>query len=191
MASRPVVYLAGPEVFLPDADEIGMRKIAICAAHGLDARYPVEPIRALGDLSALSGEERAVRFFDALVEQLDTCAAVLANLTPFRGPSADVGTAWEVGYAYGRGVPVFAYTNALDHYFTRVTPDGLFIEDFDLADNLMLEGASRRSGGSVVRVDGGSDPVDRLRKVHGFEACVRRAATHFESGAAGGHHPAA
>ena len=31
----------------------------------------------------------------------------------------------------------------------------------------------------IVRVDGGSDPVARLRKLHGFEAAVRRAAAHF------------
>jgi nucleoside 2-deoxyribosyltransferase len=179
MAAAPVVYLAGPEVFLPDAAEIGERKIALCRQHGLDAVFPLEPIRALGDLTHMTGEERAVRFFDALVSQLETCAAVIANLTPFRGPSADVGTAWEVGYAWGRGVPVFGYTNALDHYFARVTPDGLVVEDFDLADNLMLEGATRRSGGGIVRVDGGSDPVDRLRKLHGFEAALRRTAAHF------------
>jgi nucleoside 2-deoxyribosyltransferase len=179
MAAPPVVYLAGPEVFLPDAEEIGRYKVQACAEHGLDARYPLEPIAGLGDLTAVAGPDRAVRLFDALVAQLDGCDAVIANLTPFRGPSADVGTAWELGYAAGRGVPVFAYTNTLEHYFSRVTPDGLHVEDFDLADNLMLEGAVRRSGGEVVRVHGGSDPVERVRKLHGFDATVKATATYF------------
>jgi nucleoside 2-deoxyribosyltransferase len=179
MDTRPVVYLAGPEVFLPDAEEIGRRKAAICDQHHLDARYPLEPIAELGDLTGVDGPERAVHFFDALVTQLDACDAVVANLTPFRGPSADVGTAWELGYAAGRGLPLFAYTNTLEHYFTRVTPDGLMVEDFDLADNLMLEGAVRRRGGEVIRVHGGPDPIDRLRRLHGFEEAVKAVAAHF------------
>lgn len=182
MPSSPVVYLAGPEVFLPDAAELGRTKVALCATHGLDARYPLEPIAELGDLTSVPGPERAVHLFDALVAQLDGCDAVIANLTPFRGPSADVGTAWELGYAAGRGLPVFGYTNTLDHYFARVSPDGLEVEDLDLADNLMLEGAVRRSGGEVIRVDGGSDPVDRLRKLHGFEAAVKAAAARLGNG---------
>jgi nucleoside 2-deoxyribosyltransferase len=179
MAATPVVYLAGPEVFLPDAEDIGRRKVEVCADYGLDARYPLAPIAELGDLATMPGPQRAVHLFDALVAQLDACDAVIANLTPFRGPSADVGTAWELGYAAGRGLPVFGYTNTLEHYFTRVTPDGLVVEDFDLADNLMLEGAVRRSGGEVVRVHGGADPIDRLRKLHGFAAAVKATATHY------------
>jgi nucleoside 2-deoxyribosyltransferase len=173
-----VVYLAGPEVFLPDAEKIGRAKIEICADYGLAARFPLEPITDLHD-PAVTGPDRAVRLFDALVAQLDGCDAVIANLTPFRGPSADVGTAWELGYAAGRGLPVFAYTNTLEHYFARVTPDGLVVEDFDLADNLMLEGSVRRSGGDVVRVHGGSDVVERLRKLHGFDAAAKATAAHF------------
>ena len=182
MADAPVVYLAGPEVFLPDAEELGKLKVDICRQHGLDARYPIDPVAALGDQGNLSGPERAVRLFDALIGQLDGAHAVVANLTPFRGPSADVGTAWELGYAAGRGLPVFAYTNTLEHYFTRVTPDGLVVEDFDLADNLMLEGAVRRSGGEVVRVHGGPDMVDRIRKLHGFDIAVKATAKHFGLG---------
>jgi nucleoside 2-deoxyribosyltransferase len=147
----------------------------VCARYGLDGRYPLD---ADVDATALP-EARAWALFDAMVEMLDRCDGVIANLTPFRGPSADVGTAWELGYAAGRGLPVFAYTAALAHYGARVTPDGLMIEDFDLADNLMLEGAVRRHGGEIVRVDGGDDPVGRLRHLDGFEAAVVRAAAHF------------
>lgn len=114
--------------------------------------------------------------------QLDEADAVIANLTPFRGPSADVGTAWELGYAAGRGLPVFAYTGALDHYGARVRVDGLLIEDFDLADNLMLDGAVRRSGGAIIRVDGGADPVERLRSLEGFDTAVLAAVRHFGVG---------
>ena len=36
------IYLAGPDVFLPDAVEIGRRKAAICARHGLSGLYPLD-----------------------------------------------------------------------------------------------------------------------------------------------------
>jgi nucleoside 2-deoxyribosyltransferase len=36
------VYLAGPDVFLPDAIEIGRRKVELCARHGLTGLYPLD-----------------------------------------------------------------------------------------------------------------------------------------------------
>jgi nucleoside 2-deoxyribosyltransferase len=36
------IYLAGPDVFLPDAIEIGRRKAAICARHGVHGLYPLD-----------------------------------------------------------------------------------------------------------------------------------------------------
>ena len=168
------MYLAGPEVFLPDAADIGRRKLDVCRRHGLAGWFPLD-----ADVAGAEGTALAWALFDAMVDVLDACHAVIANLTPFRGPSADVGTVWELGYAAGRGLPVFGYTADPAHYGARVTPDGLTVEDFDLADNLMLEGAVRRAGGAIVRVDGGADPVARLRHLDGFEACVAAAAAHL------------
>ena len=34
---------------------------------------------------------------------MDAADAIIANLTPFRGPSADAGTVYELGYMAGRG----------------------------------------------------------------------------------------
>jgi len=79
------IYLAGPDVFLPDGVEIGRKKAAICA------RY----------LIIFKGNE-------AMMEAAD---AIIANLTPFRGPSADAGTVYELGYMAGRGKLCFAYSN--------------------------------------------------------------------------------
>ena len=38
----PRIYLAGPEVFLPDAQAMGARKAALCAAHGLEGVFPLD-----------------------------------------------------------------------------------------------------------------------------------------------------
>lgn len=149
----PRVYLAGPDVFLPEAAEVAAAKQAVCARLGLVGVHPFDAEVALDDVAG-RGEARGLALHDALVDQLDTCDAGIANLTPFRGPSADVGTALEVGYLVGRGRPVVGYTNVASHYAERVEADGLAVEDHDLADNLMLEGAVRRSSGiAVVRAD--------------------------------------
>ena len=36
------IYLAGPEVFLPDALAIGRRKRDICERHGVTGLYPLD-----------------------------------------------------------------------------------------------------------------------------------------------------
>ncbi len=36
------IYLAGPDVFLPDAVDIGRRKVQLCARHGLAGLYPLD-----------------------------------------------------------------------------------------------------------------------------------------------------
>src|SRR5258708_1028231 len=38
----PAAYLAGPEVFLPDAAEIGRRKKELCRRHGFEGLYPLD-----------------------------------------------------------------------------------------------------------------------------------------------------
>ncbi|MDQ1432008.1 MAG: hypothetical protein QOF40_2610 [Actinomycetota bacterium] len=164
------VYLAGPDVFLPESAEIGRRKQAICAAHGLLGLYPGEGI----DLTELPTSEHARALFEGCVQMMNRCVAGLANLTPFRGPSADVGTAFEMGYLFGRGFPVFGYTSHVDDYAARVRDEEQMIEAFGLADNLMLEGPMMRRALTVVRVaEEGPSPTAALGA---FDVTVRLAA---------------
>ena len=51
---------------------------------------------------------------------MDAADAIIANLTPFRGPSADAGTVYELGYMAGRGKLLFAYSNDPAAYPERV-----------------------------------------------------------------------
>lgn len=157
------VYLAGPEVFLPNAREILDRKIELTREAGL---APVSP----GDLEIpqLPDKHELGLAISAIDERLMLSAdAIIANLTPFRGIAADTGTVFELGFMCGRGKAAFSYTNvATDHYQRtldyyggkvehdaagrRRGPDGLSLEDFDMIDNLMLHGGVERRGGSVV-----------------------------------------
>lgn len=146
------MYLAGPEVFHPQAVALGQARKAVCARYSLDGVFPLDGAPPMADLDDSAGRRRlALALFDTCIDHLGSCAGVIANLTPFRGPSADVGTAVELGWAHARGLPVFAYTNHPDDYSARVVPDGLVVEDYGLADNLMCEGLVERSGGVVVR----------------------------------------
>ncbi len=50
--------------------------------------------------------------FRADIAMMEACDVIIANLTPFRGPSADAGTLTEIGWFLGRGKPVFGYSNS-------------------------------------------------------------------------------
>jgi nucleoside 2-deoxyribosyltransferase len=158
------MYLAGPEVFLPNSAEIGAAKKAICKDHGFVGRYP-------GDLP---GEANPELIFRALVEMMEGSELVVANMTPFRGVSIDAGTAMEIGFMYARGRPVFGYTNVTEDYAARVHPDGMDVELFGLSDNLMCVAPSLELGAPVVRRR--TRESERFTDMRGFEECVRQAA---------------
>lgn len=180
-------YLAGPEVFLPNAREILDCKIALTRSYGFT---PVSP----GDLSVPQTETRRQRglAISALNEKLMSSAdLIIANLTPFRGVAADVGTAFELGFMCARGCPAFAFSNCAENHFERVSrlyggevhlgpdgrhrgPDGLALENFDMADNLMLDGGIAARGGVIVTR---KVSVDQLfTDLSAFEECLGLAA---------------
>jgi nucleoside 2-deoxyribosyltransferase len=185
--TRPRIYLAGPEVFLPDPMAAGRRKQALCETYGFTGCYPLD---AQLDLAGLPKAEAARRISLANEALMRTCDLLIANCTPFRGVSMDVGTAFEVGYMRALGRPVLGYTNTpldlsersamgrarIDLPFDS-DADGVEIEDFGLAENLMIEIAITESGGTLVRtaVPAGAEMTD----LAGFEACLAQAKAIF------------
>jgi len=158
---RPRIYLAGPEVFLPEARAVGAEKCGLAAEVGLEGAFPLD---AQLDLAALPPAEQARRISQANEGLMRSCDGIIANLTPFRGVSMDSGTAFEVGFMQALGRPLAGYTNVTADYAERarafqargpLTADSdrpdLEIEDFGLAENLMIEVAILASGGRVVR----------------------------------------
>ena len=144
--SIPRVYLAGPDVFFVDALHLARKRQDFLAGLGMEGVFPLDTQQAGQNLPT-----DAHTIFKANRELIDSCHAVLANVSPFRGPSADVGTAWEMGYASGQGKPVVAYSDDLSVYRDKVfrggwssapaearDKDGNEIEDFGGTDNLML-----------------------------------------------------
>lgn len=182
------VYLAGPEVFLPNARAVLDEKIQLTRRYGFT---PVSP----GDLEIPKTATRKARglAISAIDERLMSGAdLIIANLTPFRGVAADVGTAFELGFMCARGCPAYAFTNTTRDHFARVRdyyngvileddqgrprgPDGLAVEDFDMVDNLMLHGGVEARGGVVVVREVETDRL--FLDLGAFEECLAIAAT--------------
>ncbi|MCR8956219.1 nucleoside 2-deoxyribosyltransferase [Variovorax sp. S2] len=98
--SRPRIYLAGPDVFRPDARDHFVRLAAACEALGLAALLPAD-----GN-EELSAEAPEKRIYEANMLRLRGADGVVANLACFRGLEPDSGTVFEVGAAVALGIPV-------------------------------------------------------------------------------------
>lgn len=184
------VYLAGPEVFLPNAIEIATRKKQLCLEYGFEGLFPFDSELEKGPepLTTANGIYRANI---ALMRASDF---IIANLTPFRGPSADIGVAFELGMVVGMGRPAFGYTNDPRNLLDRLrqsdqvtervgkTPRwcdraGMTVEDFGLSDNLMIVCALHESGLPIVHRH-----VPRAQlytDLEGFVACLHFAREHW------------
>lgn len=179
-----LVYLAGPEVFLSNAKEIGEKKKALCKNYGFEGVFPVD-IEV--DAAGKSPRELGLCISDLNEGLIKSCEIVIADITPFRGPSADVGTVYEMGFAHALGKRVFAYTNIAASFTERTIKalgnqirrsqdgrlrdeQGMFIEENNLTDNLMIDGCINANSKLLVVEEA---PVDQLfTYLGGFEKCL-------------------
>ena len=134
------VYLAGPDVFFPDVTERAEKLKIQCDLWGLEGVFPLDSEVKLEE--PINQEKNGYRIYEGNLGLIKSSAAVLANISPFRGPSVDAGTAFEIGYGLAHGLIVVGYTTSKTFYKERVKPDGLLIEDFGMIDNLMIHGAT-------------------------------------------------
>ncbi|MCR0980529.1 nucleoside 2-deoxyribosyltransferase [Roseomonas populi] len=158
------IYLAGPEVFLPDAGALADAKRALCARHGATGIFPTDHIHCP---EADAAEEEWLAIYLRNEAHIRGADALIANLTPFRGPSADAGTVYELGFMRGLGRPIAAYANTVLPFEERTRAflgpagrprpeggwedsEGMQLEAFGRHDNLMIDGGIRASGGPLV-----------------------------------------
>ena len=176
-ADKPVyyVYLAGPEVFLPKPVKAGREKKELIERLNAEHDWP---FRLVG-LYPFDNEipdrkpdrDTGLRIYRANIEMMNKAHFIAANMVRFRGPGMDTGTAFEMGYMRGLGKPVFGYYEAapfygkpeaaglyadkvaihymLDPKNPRVDVDGQLVENFGIADNLMMIGALNDAGSTV------------------------------------------
>jgi nucleoside 2-deoxyribosyltransferase len=137
------VYIAGPDVFRPDAIAWAESVRERCAAHGLGALIPLD-----GNASTPLG------IYANNIDMIRAADVVIANLNPFRGVEPDSGTCFEVGFALALGKRVVGYIRSRELLSDRVArlqgrplevkegceldADGLRVENFGLPLNLML-----------------------------------------------------
>ena len=127
------IYLAGPEVFMPDPIQKGEYKKATITSFNAEVLQDknfhfvgLYPMDAEINCDAKEDATTAMRIFKADVSLMDQADLAIANITRFRGPSADVGTAFEMGYMYAQQKPVFAYYSMHETYC---------IADYDQSDS--------------------------------------------------------
>lgn len=140
------IYLAGPDVFEPDALEVGKKLKELAAEYGFIGLFPLDNV--ISTSGTPHDIARAIRAANInLIKSADT---VMANLNPFRGLEPDSGTVFEVGFATALGKPVYCYAADRREMIVRIREaqhldadasrcqDGKIIEDFHLSHNLMM-----------------------------------------------------
>ncbi|MFZ4762199.1 MAG: nucleoside 2-deoxyribosyltransferase [Alphaproteobacteria bacterium] len=178
MHSNIHAYLAGPDVFFPNAIEIGQAKKDYLASLGIIGHFPFDneiPPEAFNN-----PQLAAKTIADANEKMMDDCCKdgnigiILVNMNPFHGPSMDCGTAFEAGYMsalskYKGNVIIVGYSADERIFEERVIqdvyngvgitqsngmiygPDGNMIEAFGGEDNLMITAAIERTGDRVCK----------------------------------------
>lgn len=136
------IYLAGFDVFAPDAKKRGAAMKLQCAEHGFVGLYPLD-----------NEADCADEIFRGNLALIDSCDLVLANLNPFRGAEPDSGTAFEVGYAHAKGIPVIGYLSdacTMQEKLGTHDADGFSVENFAHPLNLMLSEAATIVEGTLA-----------------------------------------
>lgn len=180
------LYLAGPDVFMPGAAALATAKKAICAQYGFLGLHPFDnEAPACG-----APKHRAMAIYRGNLALMAGADAIVADLTPFRGPSADPGTVFELGWMISQGRPAFAYSLAAAGFRERTIAAlgvagldagrwsdgaGAAIEDFGLGDNLMIDCALLAGGFAVVTPDAAGPAAC-------FERCLQAARGFFDAG---------
>lgn len=144
---RGCIYLAGPGVFRRDAEAYGAALKRRCRAVGLVPLWPLDNQPTATAPADIAAEIRTMNC--AMIQR---ASAVIADISPFRGPNMDPGTAFEIGYAVALGKPVFPYSDTSESLLDRTVQaiaatradgkafdeSGMEIEDFGLGENLMI-----------------------------------------------------
>ena len=164
------IYLAGFDVFLPNAITHGEKMKKICELNGFIGLYPLDN-EVLFD-KTLQKEKIALIIKQENIKLIKKADIVVSNLNPFRGFEMDSGTAYEIGFAEALEKQVFGYIDdtrsIVEKYQNHIkVTDDLFIdelsftiENFDLPVNLMI------SAGTKIFQGGFENCIKNLAKIY-------------------------
>ena len=150
------IYLAGFDVFRPDAIEFGDFQKELCRQLGFEGLHPLD--NAVPE--TLSGPERAQWIYRSNIALIHRADCISANVNRFRGAEPDSGTVFEIGYAVALGKPVWVYTqearSLVEQLAVARAIDGRLVdesdftvEDFALNLNLMIACSTKVVIGSL------------------------------------------
>ncbi len=126
------VYLAGWDVFRPNAKAVGKKLKELCEKHGFIGLYPLD-----------NECESPDKIYNGNIALINKADYVIANINTFRGFEPDSGTAFEIGYATAKGKTIIAYTDESRPMKEWVIDnDGYTVEDFGYPVNLMIASAA-------------------------------------------------
>lgn len=173
------IYLAGPQVFTPQGERFAREKLIPAIQEiGHEPLFPSDTDTNPDDdridiedvMSHPMGKDRtrllntwAMQVGEKNQRDIDEADAVVANLDE---PDPDSGTAAEVGYAYGRDLPIIGYRTDRR---TAGESEGVVV-------NLQLEYFIKASGGVICTRDqwAGEWSPDHYRFYHSEEEMIEQ-----------------
>jgi len=157
------IYLAGFDVFYPDAKEVLKQKKLLCEKYGFKGLAPLD--NEIDLLQPKASIRRAI--YDANIALIEESDILCVNMNAFRHGEPDAGSVFEVGYGAALGKSVYIYVDSSEsmlektrandtgcHYKdgTWFDGNGLIIEDFDGMFNLMITESSTIINGGLEDV---------------------------------------
>ncbi len=157
------IYLAGFDVFYPNAIEVLSEKKRLCEAYGFTGLAPLDNEV---DFSQPKAKIRQV-IYEGNVELMKEADILCVNLNAFRHGEPDAGTVFEIGYGAALGKEVYVYVDSTETMLEKTRKNdarcickdgvwfdgnGLIIEDFDGMFNLMITESTTIINGSFKDV---------------------------------------
>jgi len=157
------IYLAGFDVFYPNAIEVLNKKKKLCEAYGFEGLAPLD-----NEVDFSQPKEQIRKnIYDANISLINEADLLCVNLNAFRHGEPDPGSVFEIGYGVGLGKAVYVYLDSEDSMLekTRMNDaqcvckegvwydgNGLVIEDFDGMFNLMITESTTIINGTLENV---------------------------------------
>ncbi len=143
------IYLAGFDVFYPNAIEVLDKKKELCEKYGF---IGLAPLDNKVDFTQSKEKIRKV-IYEANIALMKESDILCVNLNAFRHGEPDPGTVFEIGYGVALGKEVYVYVESEATMLEKTKENdghcickdgvwldgkGLMIEDFDGMFNLMI-----------------------------------------------------
>lgn len=157
------IYLAGFDVFYPNALEVLDKKKRLCETYGF---IGLAPLDNAVDFAQSKSQIRKV-IYEANIELIKEADFLCVNLNAFRHGEPDAGTVFEIGYGVALGKAVYVYVDTTDTMLEKTRKNdvdcicedgvwfdgnGLMIEDFDGMFNLMITESTIIVNGNLEKV---------------------------------------